>query len=401
MKQNIKDNKDMTRTGIMACMAVCLLAGVSCKDKTVPQADADWSHADTVVYDSENGLFLEREAAFDSVWYVKLETDGESLLGRPDIVLFADSTIVVADRTSAKAVLMFGYDGKYLGRISRLGNGPGEFLMLAHACIDNNGHIVIFDEMRRKMMRFTERGKLLGELDCSLMGNAFEFLDNGQTVFDIGLRYPVDGLYGNMQFVQKDSLFGDCCQFGKTDFPPGFNFTRRHNLYSFGGKVYGNVNFEDVIYCFEPEGIEARYLLEIKPENASDHFPFENKEELKELYRKYSYFAGDFIELSDYSYFGISVADFETQMPDLLYSHRTGLSHILLDRFNDPMMAFFKFPVARYGDNCLVCCSSANEVLSAYQEFQNRDAAISCPADLVRDLDYESNPVLFFYRLAY
>ena len=193
----------------------------------------------------------------------------------------------------------------------------------------------------------------------------------------------------------------DSYVFGLTDFEEGFNYTRSRNLYSYGGSVYGNVNFDDIIYRMDSHGVSAAYRLMIRPDNASDYFPFKDKEEIKNLYRKHTHFNGSFIELADYSYFGISIKDYKKQMPDLLYNHSTGQSHMLLNSFNDPMMSFFTSPVTRFGDNCLVCVSGANNVLNKRSVFETAGSGYPFPSSLYDGLETDSNPVLFFYRLAY
>lgn len=382
-------------------IVICLVAA-SCSDhQTVCDADVDWSGTDTVIYDSDNGKYIEREAAFDSIWFVRLETADLGLIGRADVILFADSTIVVADLNISKNVLMFNYDGGFIGQLAQMGNGHNEYLYLSYVSLDSDGNVSILDEMRGKIFTFTERGQFLNEKDCPLYANAFEYADNGGIVFDTGLRYHKGSPYDNISFVVKDGMMNDSYMFGLTDFEEGFNYSRSRNLYSYGGSVYGNVNFDDIIYRMDSHGVSAAYRLMIRPDNASDYFPFKDKDEIKNLYSKHTHFNGSFIELEDYSYFGISIKDYEKQMPDLLYSHRTGQSHMLLSCFNDPMMSFFVSPVTRFGDNCLVCVSSANNVLNTRGAFETADSGSPFPSNLFDGLEADSNPVLFFFRLAY
>lgn len=386
---------------IPSIFAICL-AAASCTGRlTVSQADVDWSRTDTVICDSDDGMYIEREAAFDSIWFVRLETDDKGLIGRPDVILFADSTIVVADMNISKNVLMFKYDGSFIGQLAQMGNGHNEFLYLSYVSLDGNGNVSVLDEVRGKILTFTERGQFLNERDCSIYANAFEYADNDVIVFDTGLRYHKGSPYDNISFVVKDGKMNDSYVFGLTDFEEGFNYTRSRNLYSYGGSVYGNVNFDDIIYRMDSHGVSAAYRLIIRPDNASDYFPFKDKEEIKNLYRKHTHFNGSFIELEDYSYFGISIKDYEKQMPDLLYNHRTGQSHMLLNSFNDPMMSFFVSPLTRFGDNCLVCVSSANNVLNTRGAFETAGSEYPFPSNLFEGLEADSNPILFFYRLAY
>ena len=257
-------------------------------------------------------------------------------------------------------------------------------------------------DKRDRIMFFDERGHFIEEIESGVFATAFAFINENLMAFDISGRYPYQSsTYYNLTSAVKDRKMNDVYLFGQTGLPEGFNVSRSRNLYSFGDNVYCNVNFEDVIYQLGPDGVLARYRLILTPDNASDYYPFKDAEELDEIWNKHDFFNGVFVELADYSYFNIAIHNYSTGMPDLLYRHSDGLSVLLNRGFNDPMMAFLQRPRFRYGDNCLVNCIGASEVLAVKSRFGDRIGSNAKLKELYDGLESDSNPILFFYHVAF
>lgn len=387
--------------GMMVMAGISLLL-VSCGNSKLKRQKADWSGVDTVMFDAAKTPQIMREMAIDSVWYVKLESVEESMMGWPDEVIFGDSTIIIADKRIARAVLLFDFQGKYVGRISRLGNGPEEYLSLSGISRLPDGSIAIYDIMKQRIGIFEERGRNISFIECPVHALSVQFIDDRTMVFDSFVYRNEETLLeegGYASFLVKNSNMKDMYKFGVTDFEVGFNYTRSRTLYSYDGKVYCNVNFEDVIYEMGRKGAKARYELVMKPAGVSSHLPAQTEDEFDALMMRYSFFSGNFIELKDYSYFNISAVKPKPFEAHLIYCHKNRQSYVLMNDFNDPMMAFFSTPEYRFGDNCLVSCYSSSNIISNvfYMEEKSDDPAIR---ELVDGMNRDDNPVLFFYRMA-
>lgn len=61
-------------------------------------------------------------------------------LGRPD-----NSFYVVSDQLPAMGVIMYSADGRYLGRLARRGQGPGEIARAARVASAGNGELFVYD----------------------------------------------------------------------------------------------------------------------------------------------------------------------------------------------------------------------------------------------------------------
>ena len=67
----------------------------------------------------------------NDVKIVKLETTDECLISDIRQVDYVNGLIYIADKAS-QTVLIFDESGKYVGRVGKRGEGPGEYLSLIH-----------------------------------------------------------------------------------------------------------------------------------------------------------------------------------------------------------------------------------------------------------------------------
>lgn len=194
--------------------------------------------------------------------------------------------------------------------------------------------------------------------------------------------------YKNKHFAIKDINMKDKYQFGKVNLAPSFNYSRYFNLYKYNDTVYCNVNFQDYIYELGADSVKAKYRLEYGPENISHH-QYSTKEEYYALQELYPYYNGEFVELKDYTYIRFRGED----GLELIYDHKSKQTFAMSSGFNRPMTAFFRLPIARIGDNTMVCPLTASELILVR-------GALKEDEDLKRlysNLSIDSNPVLFFY----
>lgn len=63
----------------------------------------------------------------DSVSFVKLETTDENLIGHINYLLFTKDNIIAVDRGNSKTVTVYDKQGRFLNKISRLGQAPDEY----------------------------------------------------------------------------------------------------------------------------------------------------------------------------------------------------------------------------------------------------------------------------------
>ena len=93
----------------------------------------------------------------DTVFIVRLETAKNCLLGRILKFSLLNDTIYVKDKY--QSLMMFAPDGKFVRKISNIGQGPGEYSELTDFFVDDK--IYILDNMRSKLSVFSKTGEFL------------------------------------------------------------------------------------------------------------------------------------------------------------------------------------------------------------------------------------------------
>ena len=120
----------------------------------------------------------------DSTYYVKLQTTSESLIGDIDKILFGRDRIIIIEKLQRKSALLFTNDGKFIRKIGKEGNGPGEYVNLRDIAIDfDNGMIVLMDDFGRKILYFDLDGNYLYYKKLYYYSVGFSILDNGCFIF--------------------------------------------------------------------------------------------------------------------------------------------------------------------------------------------------------------------------
>jgi hypothetical protein len=86
------------------------------------------------------------DSLFDDIFFVKLETTDNSLIGQISQILFTSDRIIVVDRFVANAVTVFDQSGKFLNTIGNFGQAPHEYTYLGQVCLTpDKTMLVIYD----------------------------------------------------------------------------------------------------------------------------------------------------------------------------------------------------------------------------------------------------------------
>ena len=114
-----------------------------------------------------------------------LETTPEILIGEVNHVLFDSGYIFIFDSKKTFSVFVFNEDGSAFSKISKLGDGPGEYGRWLSFDLDRaRKHILIFDYGKRKILRYTYSGSFICESSLAdYRGTVFSYLGNEKYAF--------------------------------------------------------------------------------------------------------------------------------------------------------------------------------------------------------------------------
>ncbi len=162
-------------------LALLLLSAFSCDTNHVKLESYDFP-IDTIKVDLDLAASSENLISADSIKIEKLiplETKQESLIGMVSKIKMENDRIYVLDTDIAKALIVFDAKGKYLFKIGKIGNGPGEFFRapLDFAVDSIRKQIHVFEAESQKIVLFDWDGQFVREVNLHKKNPyAFAFL---------------------------------------------------------------------------------------------------------------------------------------------------------------------------------------------------------------------------------
>jgi len=367
-------------------------------------ASADFSNVTRIYYDSVSTTRVCLDDIIDSVYFVKLETNSKCMIGEINQIMVDDSSIVVVDSYIAKAIYVFDREGHFKNAISRIGNASNEYLMLSYVYLNASGDVCIMDNAKQRIAVFSKDGKYLYSNDIPYLNVGVENINNDTMaifVFDAATLNN-DRHVERACYVVVDSKFKPIYTFGvdPSASNPDFHLQRDQNLYKYGNDVYCTLNYGNTIYQMRTEGVNAKYELDVYPGEL--YYPreedFASSDVMIEAKKDYVTFTGSFIECKDYSFFEYRFPNVKRRFHYVLYNHLKDSVIALQPYVRDPVLAFFRNPLTRSGDNTIICVKSVSDVLYLKDILLSVDHSPMVDS-LYSGLAIDSNPVLFFFDI--
>lgn len=382
----------------MACLSLSL--SISCNHLS-NSAMADYSNVTQIQYDKDAEDVIVIDSVVDSCRYVRLRTDKSYLIGKIDQLLLCDSFIVVIDKHIAQSILVFDYDGNFLNRISRLGNGPGEYLIINHVAINDRKEVCILDNAKERITIFDINGKMIESKHLPFRGKSLEYLGNNNLLFRVENCYAEVG-YKEIErssFVLTEMngniiyTFGDDHSYRNPSYQ-----SYSDNIYKYDGRLYGRLDHGNLVYEFDKDSVIGRFELSLK--NDKLYSPTIEDMSTPGLYKEKRLqqpsFSGTFFVCADYSCFRMMFPERTNLYTWFFRINNTGRILTLSTESNDPLLACFNNPLSRWRDNTLVQEISPTVLLSRKNEILE-NSKIEKKEALFEGLSLEDNPVLFFY----
>ena len=278
---NIKTLSKM-KTYIYIIIALLLVASCS-KSK-----EASMSELETITIDYEEMPLLNTDSIISDIRFIRLETTENNLVSRIDKIFFINENIVIVDKLGSKSIHIFNKNGKYVSKVSHLGNGPQEYLNITDVDITPSGLIAIKDNYKDILLYYNMDGEFVKKEDILEGGSEIAFIDDHIIAHEIFQSFIPERFKGASLCIAEDNKIRTL--FGKDGGKIGvMNINRANTMFDYNGNVYYNPNWEKIMYRITADSILARYLIELKPEDMLDH-KFETSEEWQELHEIYNFF---------------------------------------------------------------------------------------------------------------
>ncbi len=343
---------------------------------------------------------LPLDSLMDFVSYVKLETTGDNLVGAISQILFVKDKIIVVDSDVSKTITVYSESGKYLNKIGKLGQGPGEYAYLGHVALTPDKSMVVIVDMGSGYLKyFGFDGSFVKSVKFPFWFSNCEFISDN----------IIAGHYSGGNMINKNNssykplliitdLQGNVCSSGfQSYYSKNFTSTTLIPLRKFEDDVIYSPPFSDTIYHVTDKGLDPLYHLKIKGAKQITIDKNITDISLNEYKENNPFFNGEIIELKDATMFHI----FEYYINwsrFVIYSKKRNKVFSCNGTLKNPFFCLFRAPKARYKDDMVVVNVSSLNVIANSNIFYQLGEKNLVDA-LFKDLTEDSNPVLFFYKI--
>lgn len=212
---------------LLKVLIVCLV--VSCTT-----GKRDWENAKSSIDFGQS----ESSEPFDvfSTSFVKLETNDDCLFGFITQAEEYEDVFYLLDAFVTRTVYAFDEQGKFVGTVGRVGNGPGEYAVPSSFFIDARlGAICVIDVEQQKLIGYSLKDyRLMFEHKLPFSSMAMRFMEDGTAVLYNQEYQSGEPLY-NLIVVDEDFRLKK--KMMEQEFASGYKMGMTRKLYSVGDVV--------------------------------------------------------------------------------------------------------------------------------------------------------------------
>ena len=377
---------------------VCLLL-FSCSrntEQTGRTTVLDVTQMDTIVCAQQDDMPL--DSIISQIDYVKLHGTKNNPVGAIDALWVTEDHIIAADYNQSETIFVFDRQGQLQATISRKGRGPQEYVAISDVTLTPDWkRVAVLDNHGKKILYYDLAGNFLFRKELPFYPLRMRYLDEENILLTTyGLEEQDPGLASYPR--NKDLLYcvDTTLQIRKSFMPNQFSRELSSwsspNVKQFDDRVYATHVYSDTVYQVTPEGLIARYWIDLSPVGGIANFwDGLTKEKLMSQLEQ-TKFGGEFFENEHFAFFRILGSE-----PTILFSKKTKKCYHLGNRSSTGLGIYVGMVNFVYGDQFIA-------VVPAYQLCD-----IACPradqryqdlAEKIEDgLSEDDDPVLLFFTL--
>ena len=126
--------------------------------------------------DGNKESYIPYSSVFKNVQTIILETNNDCLIGRIHELQVFDGCIYILDKIIAKGLFVFDNQGRFLRKIGRQGQGPGEYFQLGDFSLDTeNGYIFLLD-FGNRIHKYRIDGTYILTIEFQIPRSAIDFI---------------------------------------------------------------------------------------------------------------------------------------------------------------------------------------------------------------------------------
>lgn len=201
----------------------------------------------------------------ERVTFIPMETTDIALIAKPKImnIVYVNEKIVIP---CSEGVLVYDKNGKFQNKISRKGQGPGEYVQLRSVSVnEKTGTIYLQDN--HKILSFRTDGEFIKERKIPSGSSLETLVMQGEITLSAILNNTGKRPYRLLLTNDKGDTLKAFPQYDHFDIPNGMNWyywnNREDYIYSHNKDVVYRDYYSDTIYTVTPNALLPRFLLDM------------------------------------------------------------------------------------------------------------------------------------------
>lgn len=232
----------------------------------------------------------------EKIRIIELETTDECLIGDVRLIFNSDDYIIVFDgKHDENKVLLFDATGHFIRRISKRGQGPGEYTHISSVAVDFENKRIYIHSHSYKLMCFDFKGIFVSEM-LSFQGEYLNFTNNKLTAIVSSITagditdYKINTVFyeisNDLQTVDSMVIYSR----NRDDYFYGYDVIKNYLTYTDGNMYFfypllheKDFSYRDTLYQFNDNSLTPHLRLKFSDESSK---PFR---EITQLYRSSRY----------------------------------------------------------------------------------------------------------------
>lgn len=344
----------------------------------------DFEDKNTTIINLNKGvgrLRMEQSKIIDTLFFLPLETNEESVFGMIRKLLMTEDRIIIKDDLGR--FLIFNHEGKFISK-SVKGNGPGEINKLWDIAYDEKTQRIIAYQSDY-LSFFDKDGKFIESKKCPIIFSEFCAVDGGYVLFQEEFVNLHLGREADNAIILTDINLSMVAKGARTCPFKLINATT--HIQKNADEVLVSQIFNDTIFSVKSSKIYAKYVIDYNAQKNIEHKIDEIKKSDK------FYYMGSMLETS------------ETQLY-IFWSYKYGACFTFRDKATNNVMG--GTIVANNEKELPLCIFNTNAVYKdffvsyniPYSNMHFSSSAISeTDNNIIANLTEEDNAVLIFYKV--
>jgi hypothetical protein len=342
-----------------------------------------------IAIDLQQAVNMSYMSSMEQLEVIPLETNDSCFIGKSHIMRMDSNHIFIVD-DQTQEIFIFTASGKFISKISGVGQGPGEYLRIddirLHPVTNN---IIILDGTQYKIVEYTKTGRFVSEkkFPIKMQVDKFSYTMDSQFIFSSGLLFSEDSLKYSI-FILSENFECTSKLFPYKE-TTSFIISPRQVLQKVNGQLYYLPVYSQTLYSISDQESIAQYTYSFGKHDMNKKmlldYPIDNPFKLL-----------DNLERSKYIYFfNLNITTHQI-LADFIYK---GIPYFHVYNLEDKSQKLFYDETMKECNATIIPLTIADDKFVSLILPDQIDALVkSNPMIHIDSLDEMDNPIVIKYK---